>query len=51
MQKYIVKEYIRNLEKNKIIKINRSIKKTSILELPKNTSEGLKLGMKIDFIL
>lgn len=41
----------RNLEKNKIIKINRSIKKTSILELPKNTSEGLKLGMKIDFIL
>ena len=41
----------RNLGKNRIIKLNRCIKKTSILELPKNTSKSLKLRMKINFIL
>lgn len=39
----------RNCTKNKIIKIHRSIKKTSILELPKNTSLSLVLGDKLFF--
>lgn len=38
-----------NVSSNKIIKINASIKKTSILELPKNTSFSLKIGEKLFF--
>ena len=34
----------RNSDKNKIIKIHRPIKKTSILELPSGTSSCLNLG-------
>ena len=40
----------RNCAKNKIIRINHSIKKTSILELPKNTSFSLNVGDTIHFI-
>lgn len=40
----------RNCSKNKIIKINSPIKKTSILELPKNTSFSLNIGNTIHFI-
>ena len=36
-----------NLDKNRIIKINYDPKKTSILELPHNTSQSLKLGNKL----
>ena len=39
----------RNCSKNKIIKINHPIKKTSILELPKNTSHSLKIGESLFF--
>ena len=39
----------RNCTKNKIIKINYPIKKTSILELPKNTSLNLKIGEGLFF--
>lgn len=39
----------RNLDKNKIVKIHRQAKKTSILELPKNTSRSLNLGDKLFF--
>lgn len=39
----------RNVGKNKIIKINNEIKKTSILELPKNTSLSLNIGEKLFF--
>ena len=39
----------RNLSKNKIIKINHDIKKTSILELPNKTSNCFNLGDKITF--
>lgn len=38
-----------NLSKNKIIKIPNKNKKTSILELPKNTSKNLKIGDKLFF--
>ena len=38
-----------NLPKNKIIKINYNHKKTSILELPKNTSEKIKIGTILIF--
>lgn len=37
-----------NLSKNKIVKINRNIKKTSILELPKNTCYSLNIGDKLN---
>lgn len=39
----------RNVGKNKIIKINAEIKKTSILELPKNTSLAFQIGEKLFF--
>lgn len=39
----------RNVSKNKIIKIHLPIKKTSILELPKNTSQNLNIGDKLFF--
>ncbi len=39
----------RNVSKNKIIKIQLPIKKTSILELPKNTSQNLNIGDKLFF--
>ena len=39
----------KNCTKNKIIKINYSIKKTCILELPKNTSLNLKIGEQLFF--
>lgn len=38
-----------NVTPNKIIKIHHPIKKTSILELPFNTSYSLKLGDKLFF--
>lgn len=40
----------RNCQKNKIIQIHTPIKKTSILELPKNTSFSLKIGDVLHFI-
>lgn len=33
-----------NLSKNRVIKINYDIKKTSILELPTHASENIKIG-------
>ena len=39
------------VSKNKIIKIKNKAKKTSILELPKDTSYSLKIGSIIQFIL
>lgn len=39
----------RNLKPNKLVTIHHSIKKTSILELPHNTSFGLNLGDKLFF--
>lgn len=39
-----------NIPKNKIIVINNSIKNTSVLELPSNTSINLKIGDKLSFI-
>ncbi len=39
----------KNVQPNKIIKINRHIKKTSILELPHNTSNDLHVGDKLFF--
>ncbi len=39
----------RNLSKNKIIKIHRQAKKTSILELPKHTSSSLQIGDQLFF--
>lgn len=39
----------RNCTKNKIIKINHQLKKTSILELPKNTCLNLKIGEGLFF--
>lgn len=40
----------RNCSKNKIIKINRKLKETHILELPKNMSQELKLGDKLNLV-
>lgn len=34
----------RNLPKNQIVKIQNPIKDTSILEIPKDTSKGIKMG-------
>ncbi len=39
----------RNVPKNKIVKIQNKNKKTSILELPKNTSKGLVIGSILTF--
>ncbi len=39
----------RNVPKNKIIKISGKNKKTSILELPKNTSKSLTIGSVLKF--
>ena len=36
-----------NLKPNKLVFIHHSLKKTSILELPNNTSQSLKLGDKL----
>lgn len=38
-----------NLDKNRIIKINNDIKKTSILELPANTSKKIRIGTILIF--
>ena len=38
-----------NVVPNKIIRIQRDMKKTSILELPKNTSNHLKIGETLFF--
>ena len=40
----------RNVPKNKIVKISSEQKKTSILELPKNTSKSLVIGSVIKFL-
>lgn len=39
----------RNVSPNKMIFIHRSLKKTSILELPNNTSLTLNLGDELNF--
>ena len=39
----------RNVPKNRIIKIRNTNKKTSILELPKDTSKGLVIGSILHF--
>ena len=39
----------RSVPKNKIIKVSEDAKKTSILELPKNTSEKLYIGSILKF--
>lgn len=39
----------RNLPKNQIINIKNSIKKTSVLELPKNTSKEIQMGETLIF--
>ena len=39
-----------NVAKNKIVTVNNSIKNTSILELPANTSKQIKIGDKLTFI-
>jgi hypothetical protein len=41
---------VENVPKNKIISVHNSIKKTSILELPKNTSKSLNIGDTLTFI-
>ena len=38
-----------NVPANKIVAIEENIKKTSVLELPKNTSKNLKIGDKLTF--
>lgn len=38
-----------NIPKNKIIKVKNPIKKTSIIELPPNTSNDLKIGEILTF--
>lgn len=38
-----------NVKPNKIIRIHRHIKNTSVLELPKNTSKDLKIGEQLLF--
>lgn len=39
----------RNLPKNKIVKISHDVKKTSILELPKNTGRKIQIGSVLFF--
>ena len=38
-----------NVFPNKMVGIDENIKKTSVLELPKNTSKNLKIGEKLTF--
>ena len=38
-----------NLNKNRVIKINNDIKKTSILELPANSSKKIRIGTILIF--
>lgn len=38
-----------NLDKNRVIKINYDLKKTSILELPANSSKKIKIGTILIF--
>ena len=38
-----------NLPKNKVIKINNAAKKTSILEMPQNSTKKIKIGTIILF--
>ena len=38
-----------NVSKNKMLFINYKYQKTSVLELPKNTSQSLNIGDKITF--
>ena len=38
-----------NLDKNRVIKINNDIKKTSILELPANSSKKIRIGTILIF--
>ena len=38
-----------NLDKNRIININNNIKKTSILELPANSSKKIRIGTILIF--
>jgi len=38
-----------NLNKNRVIKINNDIKKTSILELPANSSKKIRIGAILIF--
>ena len=40
----------RNIDKNKIVTVKNSKKNTSIIELPNNTSKGLKIGQRLIFI-
>ena len=40
----------RNLDKNKILNVKNSKKNTSIIELPNNTSKGLKIGQRLILI-
>lgn len=40
----------KNVSKNKIIKIKNKYKKTSIIELPYNTSNNFEIGQKLIFI-
>ena len=39
----------RNVPKNKIVKVSNEPKKTSILELPKDTSKDLVIGSVLNF--
>lgn len=39
-----------NISKNRIIAVKNKAKKTSILELPSNTSKTIKIGDKLTFI-
>ena len=39
----------RDVPKNKIVKVSEKTKKTSILELPKNTSKSLYIGSIVNF--
>lgn len=48
-QKEIIFKAI-DIPKNKVIFINNSIKNTSVIELPANTSKSLKIGQKLTFI-
>ncbi|MCM1053670.1 MAG: DUF192 domain-containing protein [Ruminococcus sp.] len=38
-----------NLDKNRVIRINNDIKKTSILELPANSTKKIKIGTILPF--
>ena len=38
-----------NLDKNRVIKINNSSKSTNILEMPKNSTQKIKIGSTLIF--